>query len=52
MVDVCFEDSGLVERRPEGQLLTLNPAAKRAVAPSGRGKATPAPAAAIYDPAE
>jgi hypothetical protein len=52
MVDVCFEDSGLVERRPEGQLLTLNPAAKRAVAPSGRGKATPAPAADIYDPAE
>jgi len=52
MVDVCFEDSGLVERRPEGQLLTLNPAAKRAVAPSGRGKAAPAPAADIYDPAE
>jgi hypothetical protein len=52
MVDVCFEDSGLVERRPEGQLLTLNPAAKRAVAPSGRGKATPTPAADIYDPAE
>lgn len=26
MVDVCFEDSGLVERRPEGQLLSMNPA--------------------------
>lgn len=26
MVDVCFEDSGITERRPEGQLLTMNPA--------------------------
>jgi len=26
MVDVCFEDSGIVERRPERQLLAMNPA--------------------------
>jgi len=52
MVDVCFEDSGVTERRPEGLLLTVNPAAKRAVAPSGRGKAAPVAALDLYDPTQ
>lgn len=52
MVDVCFEDSGFVERRPANLLLAMNPAAKRAGLPAVRGKAALAKTRDVYDPAE
>ena len=51
MVDVRFEDRGIVERRPAARLALANPSPRAAKKPSGsRGKAAPAPEMEVYDP--
>jgi len=51
MVDVRFEDRGIVERRPAAALALANPSPKRAGGASGgRGKPAPAPKVEVYDP--
>lgn len=51
MVDVRFEDRGIVERRPAARLALANPSPRAAKKPSGgRGKAAPAPEVEVYDP--
>ena len=51
MVDVRFEDKGIVERRPAARLTLANPASRPAGKASGsRGKAAPVSALEVYDP--
>jgi len=50
MVDVRFEDRGIVERRPAAALALANPSPRAAKPPGGRGKPAPAPTVEVYDP--